>query len=303
MEITDIVLKIYDFIEWDYVTNQDGIPYTLFVKAIYEYELNDTVTIPETKVFQTTPIPIASALTITENRSSQTQLHTIKFSEKKMESVTNTTVHGFKIGGAIKVGAKGTVTANFLVSGGTAEANVELSLTGEYNYSSTTANVNQTEKTWEITENVSVASHTSLTSQLIIMQADIRVPMILNSNLIGKRYYDDYANMFFSYIFQSKTSGRTEMISPASRLANQSWPGKPIVFKSGGSNGSLNLSGFGYSDLYKGLYAFIRYTETPLDRYSSPGKTWDSNLIHLRDGQILNVYDNRGIVKPVRLVE
>ena len=84
MEITDIVLKIYDFIEWDYVTNQDGIPYTLFDKAIYEYELNDTVTIPETKVFQTTPIPIASALTITENRASQTQLHTIKFSEKKM---------------------------------------------------------------------------------------------------------------------------------------------------------------------------------------------------------------------------
>ncbi len=79
---------------------------------------------------------------------------------------------------------KGSLECSFIAAG-KVEQSVEISVTGEYNHSSTDTNTNTVEKVWELTEEVQTPPKSRIIVRLIIMRAKLQVPVKLKTYLYG----------------------------------------------------------------------------------------------------------------------
>jgi hypothetical protein len=306
MTITNIELAIRDYTNWDGTREIPGYINRQVIDGpnIYDYVISDSVAVPKTVIFNVNPTPYTGPNIISENNTDVNKNKRIKFSEKVVETTTHTTTKGFKIGGGIKSTTKGTLKLKFPVGELGFEQTLELlPLTGEYNSSSTTGNTCANEKLWEITDNITVPPHSRVTSTLIIMKTEVRVPMELTTNLRGTNSSGEGSFPTSNGLFSYTTSARGTVggifvsyyVRPASALYNTSWPDKPATFNSIGSNESLNLLGSGYSDVVPSLYVTIRQDQTPLSGYPGETKTWYSDKVILRDGRIVTLPSNADV--------
>ncbi|HDR5278216.1 TPA: ETX/MTX2 family pore-forming toxin [Bacillus thuringiensis] len=298
MAITDIEQSAFDIIEGFALKSFPGIiPGSFFNRKIYPYELTNAIAVPVTTSITANPIPKVTSIQVLENDGEAVQNQTAKFSEKSIESVKNTTTEGYKIGAGIKSTTKFKVKVGFLVSG-EIEQSLEVSLTGEYNHSSTQETTRTTEKLWEITQPVTVPPYSRITATLVIMEANLKIPMTLSANLRGTKLTSGIVYPFVGIDFQT-TNGSVGTDLGADglyRYGSYSQHGKPESFKSAGPNQSLNLEGHSFTAAGVGLYTIVRFEQTPLSGYSGETKTWYSDQVMLRDGSILTLPNFNAII-------
>ncbi|MCR8861030.1 ETX/MTX2 family pore-forming toxin [Bacillus sp. FSL K6-6038] len=286
MAIDDINSNARNFMEWRLRTHYN--PSRLGEVYFYPYEIRNAIAVPKTTSFRVTPQQKATSIQVLENNTSIPQSQTVKFSEKTIETVSNSTTEGYKIGTGVKSTTKASLQVKFPFGSGGAEQSLELSVTSEYNHSSTSTTTHTTERLWEVTQPVTVPAYSRVTATLVIMGTTFSVPMDLTANLHGTRAGGDG---FCAQDYWNQKNEKWWVLWTAGHLANGSWPNRPKSFVSVGPNSSLNLKGASMTTVGPGLYSTVKFDQTPLEGYENAleSKTWYSNEIQLRDGQIVTV--------------
>ncbi|PEM46675.1 ETX/MTX2 family pore-forming toxin [Bacillus toyonensis] len=301
MAITDIESAAKDYMNWA-LPHYSGYSPTSY--KFYPYTISNVSAVPAQTAFETAPVQKAASVQVVTNNTSLTQSQTLKFSEKLIESTTGSTTEGYKIGSGITSTSKFSYNVKIFAANIGFDQTFTVTTTGEYNHSSTETTTKTTEKLWELTQPVSVPPYTQIVATLLILGADLQIPMTLNAFLLGNGTEIGSENLYCSAYYYNPNY--TLQPYYAGNMANRSWPNRPDCFYQGVY--SLQLQGASTTSHGPGLYATVLFEQTPLPGFEtfSESKTWYSNEVLLRDGSIITIPDldpATGRVLPAKVLE
>lgn len=184
MTIIDIEQKAYEELKWYATRVLNAQPNSFTNPSLYSYNINNADAVPDTVNFKTNPKILLTSVQVLSNDTSIQQSQTLKFSQKCTETTTTSTTTGYRIGTSIKSTTKGKIKVGFLMAG-EIEQTVEVSLTGEYNHSTTQTTTSTHERLWEYTQPVLVPARSKVIATFYIMGGPVTVPMTLSANIAG----------------------------------------------------------------------------------------------------------------------
>ncbi|HDR5276894.1 TPA: ETX/MTX2 family pore-forming toxin [Bacillus thuringiensis] len=286
--ITNIEQSTINYMKWYAINYLNAEPTTFFTEGIYPYEVQNISINPKLNNFFVNTFPKEEYFQVIENNTDTNQLQNIKFSEKSIETITNTTTLGYTLYKGIKLSTTFNILVNFMISG-SIEQSLEIPFNSEFKCYSTETTKKTFNKLWEFTQPVIVPPHTRITATLIIMGATIKIPTQLSANINGAHMYNNKENWFSSISFRQFNGSKVKTLFAASNLSQNSWPKKPSIFASPGPHGSLNLRGESIITVEPGLYTVAKFVESPLDGFSNERKTWYTDKVILRDGRMIQL--------------
>lgn len=278
MSIIDFSKKAYEFIDWHANTQNPHKPKN-HDHIIYPYAYDAYSEVQQKTFHIGNPTPLAGAFRVIENNSDVQQKQTVKFSEKTVNTITHTTVNGYKVGDGIKSTTKASLECSFIAAG-KLEQSVEISVTGEYNHSSTDTNTNTVEKVWELTEEVQAPPKSRIVARLVIMRAKLQVPVKLTTYLYGTTRKEEYNfPALVGYDYDASRNYYPNWWDFAGySLGAANWPGKPESFSYKEGDPSLIITGEGITTVDLGLYVTTRYDQFPISSPNYYEVSSDSNL-------------------------
>ena len=289
MTIVDIEQKAYEELKWYAIRELNAQPNSFTNPSLYSYNINNADAVPDIVNFKSNPQILLTSVQVLSNDTSIQQSQTLKFSQKCTETTTTSTTTGYKIGTSIKSTTKGKIKVGFLMAG-EIEQTVEVSLTGEYNHSTTQTTTSSHEELWEYTQPVLVPARSKVIATMYIMGGPVTVPMTLSANIAGTGVSPKGSPYSFSKIYFKKqnSSANSSLSARASVLYNPKWPGYSPVFTGVGENYSLNVEGASISSNTVSLYSYVEFKEYPLSTDTAnlvavPMREYYSTPI-LRDG-------------------
>ncbi|WP_044797748.1 ETX/MTX2 family pore-forming toxin [Bacillus cereus] len=284
MSITNIEQSTINYMKWYACNYLHANPNTFNNVGIYPYDIQNLTIIPKLNNFVVSPSQKATAIQIMENNTDVEKRLFVKFSEKKQEDITTHTKEGFKIYEGIKSNFSFHIHVNFMIAGGF-EQSLEIPFNLEGACYSTKTTTTTSSKLWEMKHLIIIPPHSKIVSNLMIMGADIQIPMELSANIKGTYVHNDKVNYFSTLSFQQHDGSKAQALFGASNLSQEEWPNKPISFRSPGLYSSLNLKGDAVTTMELCLYTMVRFELIPLDGYIGERKIWYSDYIILRDGR------------------
>ncbi|MGE7112299.1 ETX/MTX2 family pore-forming toxin [Lysinibacillus sp. NPDC047702] len=265
MTIVDIEQKAYEELKW-YATRKFKVqPNSFKNPSLYSWNIKNVDAVPDIVNIRSNPKILLTSVQVLSNDTSIQQSQTIKFSQKCTETTTTSTTTGYKIGTSIKSTTKGKIKVGFLIAG-EIEQSVEVSLTGEYNHSTTKTTTSTHEELWEYTQPVLVPARSKVIATFYIMGGPVTIPMTLSANISGTGVSPKGSPYHLSKIYfkEQNFSNNSSLSARASVLYNPNWSGYSPVFTGVGENYSLNVEGASVSANTVGLYSYVEFKEYPL---------------------------------------
>ena len=265
MTIVDIEQKAYEELKW-YATRKFKVqPNSFKNPSLYSWNSKNVDAVPDIVNIRSNPKILLTSVQVLSNDTSIQQSQTLKFSQKCTETTTTSTTTGYKIGTSIKSTTKGKIKVGFLIAG-EIEQSVEVSLTGEYNHSTTKTTTSTHEELWEYTQPVLVPARSKVIATFYIMGGPVTIPMTLSANIAGTGVSPKGSPYHLSKIYfkEQNFSNNSSLSARASVLYNPNWPGYSPVFTGVGENYSLNVEGASVSANTVGLYSYVEFKEYPL---------------------------------------
>ncbi|MCR6850466.1 ETX/MTX2 family pore-forming toxin [Bacillus sp. IBL03825] len=262
---------------WDYYGQING--FGSFVDFyIYDYSVGNLNAEQTVSSGEVEPQIILTSVQVLENNTEVNQSQTLKYSEKTIDTATSTTTNGIKFIVAVKDTIQVDFSAHFSFAGKDYSAQIGAAL--EYNFSTSTANTQTTEKLWSLTQPVIVPPYSTVVATLQIYNGTASIPINLSGTVYGNGSYNGNTNYLAQESGYKSNGSKDYWIGPASELANNSWPDKPENYvSSNDSDESLNYTGSTRADLTMGLFSQIKFEQRPLPGHNGETKTFYSPLI------------------------
>ncbi|MEH7219486.1 ETX/MTX2 family pore-forming toxin [Bacillus toyonensis] len=295
MAIFNFDAKVVEFINWWTAEFGGKDPRNIQIG----YENRDINVVPSSSNPSVNVIPKLARSSVQElqNNTSVTQTQELAFSETTTESQSSTTTHGASFSTTVTSVTQFTAEVNFKAIGSSIEQTIGVSMTGEYNYSSSLTKTTEKSRSWILTQPVVVPPFSRVTCTLLIYNAPFSVPVDLNCNVFGTLGGDFLA----SYTYTVISTGRTVNTSiTASQMTLTSWPGKPSEIIGIAPKHGLIFKGTGTQAAVNGLYSTVKFVESPL-----PGHQGEKRTYYLpaqpvnEDDLISSVFSNIPIINPV----
>ncbi|ARX70227.1 ETX/MTX2 family pore-forming toxin Cry64Ca [Bacillus thuringiensis] len=288
MAIHDVGTDLLEFAKWYATTNYNANPNTFRNPQIFESVVGESEIIPKNDTFETIPKLTTVVTDVIINDTSVPQSITPKIMQKTSETITTTTTQGFKVGSEIKY--TNTMKVNLLLVGGVSNS-IAVSISAEYNYSSSETETNITEKAWEYNRPVLVLPRTKVTATLSIYSGSFTIPVTLKSTISGNHIsnsgygyalssigYTDYNNRSWTDIY------RTNFLYDY----RNEWPGRKPIYV-GRDNIGVKVEGESRVDAELGLYSIVTFKEEPLPGNNLIGNGRTYSMAILRDGSTMDI--------------
>ncbi|MDZ3952447.1 phosphatidylinositol-specific phospholipase C domain-containing protein [Bacillus thuringiensis] len=290
MSIYNVEADLFDLCREYAIKHYDANDATFHGATIYDRSVLNSEVMPDQVEFNVIPDLSNTVINTITNDTNIEQSMSTKLSTKTIETTSFTTTEGYKVGTSIKNTLE--FKAGGLFSIGGVEHKFEVSVSGEYNHSSSETTTNTTEKLWEYTAPIKVPPNTKVEGKIQIYSGAIPVPVTLKSTVLGLGQSPNgkLKNALTSLWYKDKAGKEWVDTYQTSHLytLRGEWSGyKPIYVGSDGNG--VKLQGKGTVDLDLGLYAVVTFKEEPLpgNQLMEKGRTYSKFVF--RDGRIMDV--------------
>ncbi|WP_277999128.1 phosphatidylinositol-specific phospholipase C domain-containing protein [Bacillus cereus group sp. BfR-BA-01349] len=290
MAIYDVAADLFNLCTEYAIKHYDANPYSFHGATIYDRSVLNSEVKPDKVEFDVIPNLTNTVINTITNDTNVEQSVSTKLSTKTVETTSITTTEGYKVGSSIKNTL--TFKAGGIFSIGGVEHSFEVSVSGEYNHSSSETKTNTKEKLWEYTAPIKVPPQTKVEGKIQIYSGSIPVPVTLKSTVwgLGQSPNGQLKNALTSLYYKDNRGKEwvdTYQVALLYTLRGE-WSGyKPIYVGSDGSG--VKLQGKATVDIDLGLYAVVTFKEEPLpgNQNMKNGRTYSK--IIFRDGRIMDI--------------
>ncbi|ARX70226.1 ETX/MTX2 family pore-forming toxin Cry64Ba [Bacillus thuringiensis] len=289
MAIYDIAADLFDLTRWYAEQNYNANPTTFRGAKVYDRIVSDVQSIPEKVDFNLIPGLAYTVKNEIVNDTNTEQSMSTKLMHTLIESNSVTTTKGYKIGSSIKNTFSVNIEGSFFVGGGSTEHSIEVSVSGEYNHSSSETKTNTSQKTWEYNSPILVPAKTKVTATLDIYAGPVVVPVTLKSTVTGTGIVNNFPNVLTSLSYIDRNNKLWTDSLPTALLYDyrNQWPGSQSIYV-GKNGGGVQVEGKAEIQLELGLYSIATFDSQPLSGNTTGKEAVYSKAI-LRDGSIIDI--------------
>ncbi|MCC2364658.1 ETX/MTX2 family pore-forming toxin [Bacillus cereus] len=260
MAILDFATQADNYITWkgtDEWHTGENYDFSMFPYSVYNVVVTPK-SLEVTGVEQTLGVFSQT----TNNNTIEPISKTFEFSEKTIDTVSNTTTNGVSTTNSIQA----TTSAKITVKVAETNKTFQTTLSTTYNFSNSITETHTTEKLWKDSVTYDIPPHYSAIAIYTVVGVKYVVPVYLECDIKGQGYEDGWDNLLCRKMFD--TPGYDERsIANAAELSRTEWPSHPPQFQYQGVEDVLHFKGDATTDSLQGYESFLTVTMDPLPGY------------------------------------